>query len=224
MAVLGIDACRAGWVGVVLDEDRPLRAVVSATITGLVAQVQGAEVITVDMPIGLPASGRRTADQLAFSHLGPRRASIFMTPVRPALETATFPEANRLARELTGAGISRQSYALRGKILEVERWRHSGPAPVFEAHPELSFALLAGGPLSTSKKSWTGMRARLDQLERVGIHLPADVGASGVRVAADDVLDAAVLAWTARRVRLGQAVSFPSPPEDLAGVAAAIWA
>ncbi|MGB8385444.1 MAG: DUF429 domain-containing protein, partial [Dermatophilaceae bacterium] len=170
MAVLGVDACRAGWVGVALEEDRSVRAAVSATITDLVAQVACAEVIAVDMPIGLPASGQRQADRLAHGCLGPRRTSIFMTPVRPALETATFPEANRLARELTGAGISRQSYALRGKILEVERWRHSGPAPVFEAHPELSFALLAGGPLSTSKKSWTGMRARLDQLERVGIH------------------------------------------------------
>jgi predicted RNase H-like nuclease len=37
-------------------------------------------------------------------------------------------------------------------------------------------------------------------------------------------LDAAVLAWTAHRIHLDQAVSFPSPPEDLSGVAAAIWA
>jgi predicted RNase H-like nuclease len=37
-------------------------------------------------------------------------------------------------------------------------------------------------------------------------------------------LDAAVLAWAAHRIHLGQAVSFPSPPEDLSGVAAAIWA
>ena len=89
---------------------------------------------------------------------------------------------------------------------------------------KLSFGLLANGPLSTSKKSRTGMGARLHLLQRVGIQPPAELGAAGVRVAADDVLDAAILAWTARRVRLGQAHSFPSPPEDLAGVAAAIWA
>jgi predicted RNase H-like nuclease len=202
---------------------RRVGAVVSATIAGLVSQVDDAEAIAVDIPVGLPTAGPRAADRLAYAFLGPRRASIFVTPVRPALEATSFRDANRLARELTGAGISRQAYALRRKILEVERWRRSCPKPVYEGHPELSFALLADAPLGASKKSWTGMRQRLEMLARVGIELPADLGPAGVRAGADDVLDAAVLAWTARRIQLGQAVSFPSPPEDLAGVAAAIW-
>ena len=203
---------------------QPLRAAVSATTTGLVAQVDAAEVIAVDMPIGLSASGQREADRLAHRYLGPRRASIFMTPVRPALEAVGFQEANRLARNLTGSGISRQAYALRAKILEVERWRRVCPTPVFEAHPEVSFAVLGNGAMTASKKSWTGMLQRLDLLRQVGVHLPADLGVAGARVAVDDMLDAAVLAWTAHRIHLGQAVSFPSPPEDLSGVAAAIWA
>jgi predicted RNase H-like nuclease len=44
------------------------------------------------------------------------------------------------------------------------------------------------------------------------------------RVPVDDVLDAAVAAWTARRVALGTARSLPSPPEDVGdGWPTAIW-
>jgi hypothetical protein len=41
---------------------------------------------------------------------------------------------------------------------------------------------------------------------------PGDLGPIGARVGANDVLDAAVGAWTARRYTEGVAVSYPDPP------------
>jgi predicted RNase H-like nuclease len=51
--------------------------------------------------------------------VGPRRASVFMTPVRAALEAARYAAAVRANREQAGEGISAQAYGLRPKILEV---------------------------------------------------------------------------------------------------------
>jgi predicted RNase H-like nuclease len=92
---------------------------------------------------------------------------------------------------------------------------------VWEVHPELSFTVLLGQPPSASKKTWAGMRA----LEAVGIRLD-DLGEAGVAAAVDDVVDAAVAAWSCRRLVNGDAVSFPDPPEDdpETGRVIAIWA
>jgi predicted RNase H-like nuclease len=40
---------------------------------------------------------------------------------------------------------------------------------------------------------------------------------------ADDVLDAAAAAWTARRKAVGEARSLPDPPELIRGRPVAIW-
>ncbi|MBL0886399.1 DUF429 domain-containing protein [Myceligenerans indicum] len=40
----------------------------------------------------------------------------------------------------------------------------------------------------------------------------------------DDVLDAAVACWSARRVAAGDAVRYPDPPQRLDGIEAAIHA
>jgi len=52
----------------------------------------------------------------------------------------------------------------------------------------------------------------------------ANWGEVGAEVAVDDILDAAVAAWTARRVARGQALSMPDPPEIFSdGLLCAIW-
>nr|WP_231640215.1 DUF429 domain-containing protein [Micromonospora sp. NRRL B-16802] len=58
---------------------------VGRTIAALVtnAEMDGhLAVIGIDIPIGLPDTGRRQADVLAYKLVGPRRSSVFMTPVR----------------------------------------------------------------------------------------------------------------------------------------------
>ena len=79
---------------------------------------------------------------------------------------------------------------------------------IIEVHPELSFRELAGAPLEYSKKTYNGVMMRLRLLERAGIEIPAELGSVG-GVALDDVLDAAVAAWSSWRYVRGEALSLP---------------
>lgn len=64
---------------------------------------------------------------------------------------------------------------------------------------------------------------RRSLLERESIELPADLGGAAA-VSVDDVLDAAVGAWTAARYEQGRAQSLPDPLEiDDQGSAVVIW-
>src|SRR5690242_19943512 len=86
--VMGVDGSRAGWVGIVLCASE-LSVYFDPDIEDLAAAAErdGAlDVVAVDMPIGLPDTGRRAADVLARQALGPRWASVFITPVRTALD------------------------------------------------------------------------------------------------------------------------------------------
>ncbi|WP_331272449.1 DUF429 domain-containing protein [Motilibacter aurantiacus] len=222
--VLGADACKGGWVGVVLG-DGPARALFGRHIGELVERAGPPRVVAVDIPIGLPTSGRRRADADVARALGPRRSSVFRTPVRAALDAATYAQAAIANRQLAGEGVAAQAYALREKVLEVDGWLRDGSGcDVREAHPELSFAALAGAPLAYPKRTWNGMTARRRLLAGIGIALGEDLGEAGARAAVDDVLDAAAVAWTASRVAAGSARSYPDPPEVLEdGTACAIW-
>jgi predicted RNase H-like nuclease len=225
--VLGADACPAGWIGVVLSGGK-VRAVVHADIDRLVAMASAGgplAAIAIDIPIGLADSGPRQADLLARKAAGPRWASVFLTPVRAALLAETYAAALAESRELTGRGISSQAYRLRGKILQVDRWRRGAIAcPVVEAHPELSFAAMAGAPLPDSKSTWAGAVRRHQLLAAQGIDINGDLGLYGLRVGVDDVLDAAAVAWTAWRVADGGARRLPAEPERFSdGVDCAIW-
>jgi predicted RNase H-like nuclease len=224
--VLGVDACPAGWVGVALAAQR-VRVDVHAEIGGLVAVAVAAgplDAIAIDIPIGLADSGTRQADLLARTAAGRRWASVFVTPVRAAVQADTYTEALAVSRALTGRGISSQAFRLRDKILQVDSWRERAPCPVVEAHPELSFAAMAGAPLADSKSTWAGAVRRRELLAANGIDLAGDLGLSGLRVGVDDVLDAAAVAWTATRVAAGTARRLPSEAERFSdGVDCAIW-
>ena len=81
---------------------------------------------------------------------------------------------------------------------------------VIEVHPEASFGALAGKPLEHSKKSYNGVMMRMRLLERAGIEIPLELETIG-GVAIDDVLDAAVVGWSAHRYAMRQATSVPAP-------------
>ncbi|NVI89141.1 DUF429 domain-containing protein [Actinomadura sp. BRA 177] len=223
-----MDACAGGWVGIALSNG-PAVAYFAHHIETLVTAADQAgkvDVIAIDMPIGLPDDGVREADECARKELGPRRSTVFITPVRRAFEGATHAEANEINREITGKGISAQAFALKGKVLEVDEWvRRSRSRRIVEVHPELSFAELGDGPLDTTKASWAGMEKRRGLLAGAGIVLEGDLGTAGRKARVDDVLDAAAAAWTARRVALGEARCLPAEPYASSdGVPCAIWA
>ena len=224
--MLGVDACKAGWIGITLAEGA-LSACTAAGIGDLVEEAGRAgplAVIAIDIPIGLPDTGRRQADLLTRQAVGPRWASVFMTPVRPAVEAGDYASASVLSRRLAGEGISRQAFALQPKILQVDRWARQARHRVVEVHPEASFAQLAGTVLRSRKSTWAGIAQRRRLLAGAGIDLPEDLGPAGEKAGVDDVLDAAVAAWTALRVLRGQARPRPDPPEEFSdGLASAIW-
>lgn len=224
--VLGVDACKAGWVGLVLT-GLNCGAYVADTIDELVemADADGPlAVVAIDIPIGLPDRGRRQAEVLARKAVGTLTSSVFMTPTRAALDVLDHPTASARNRELTGEGISRQAFSLKPKLHQVERWVRQTHHRVVEVHPEVSFAELADAPLTVRKSTWAGAECRRQLLADAGVLLAGDLGETGRRVAVDDVLDAAVATWTARRVLTGQAQARPNPPEVFSdGLPCAIW-
>jgi predicted RNase H-like nuclease len=213
--VLGVDGCKAGWVGIVLSDREP-EAYVAASISALVGQATRGgtvQVVAIDIPIGLPDAGRRTADVLAKAAIGSLRSSVFMTPVRAALEEPDHATAVAVNRRLAGEGVSIQAFALRPKLVEVEQYVRATTLRVIEVHPEVSFAQMHGRPLPSRKVTWAGAEARRRLLAGHGIRLSGDLGVAGLNAGVDDVLDAGAAAWTARRYAAGQAISLPDPPE-----------
>ena len=226
--VLGVDACPAGWVGVVIDPQRRASVFVAPDITGLVDLVRerhDVPVVAVDIPIGLPDAGGRQADAEARRALVGKASSVFSTPVRAAVEAATYEEARaaNLAATDGRTSVSAQAYALREKVLQVDAWVRGRPgARVIEVHPEVSFARMAGAPLLARKKDADGVRARREALAAHGIVAPAWFRGAGF--GEDDLLDACAVAWTAVRHALGVSESYPEVPEVFSdGIPAAIW-
>ncbi len=203
----GLDGCRAGWVlATILPPGRgrsgrsgrssagttrgqatggpgPPALVdvrIIATFAEAVALVHDATLATlaVDMPVGLPAAGARPADQDARRRLGPRRSSVFPTPVRATLGAHDYPEALARSRAVDGRGLSKQAFNLLGKIAEVdEAMTPELQARVVECHPEVGFARLAGAPLTTTKHSPSG------RAERAALLAPRLRGVDGRPVA-----------------------------------------
>jgi len=221
-AVVGVDAYKGGWVAVALRNRWVERCGVYVGFQEPLDDHLDASVVGVDIPIGLPVSAAREADALARKFVGPRRSSVFPTPPRSVLEAASFQDALGVTRNLGVAGISKQSFGLAPKILEVDEIAKSDER-VVEVHPEVSFRGMAGHPLKYSKKSWNGASLRRMLLAEHDIVLPEHLGAAGL-APIDDVLDAAAAAWTADRIARGKAVSLPNPPEQLGdGRQSAIW-
>lgn len=205
---VGIDACRTGWFAVVL-EGQSAHGLHLGQLDELEDRVPRVDSIAVDIPLSLPKKGRREADVLAKRLLGIRHPVVFFTPPLEALQAPDHATASRINRELTGHGLSQQAFALRAKILEAREWLPRAPAPVWEAHPEVSFAELTGGPILFPKRTWAGARLRAQALAGEGIVI-ADKDPEAANIAADDVLDAAVAAWTARRCVNGTARAMPA--------------
>ncbi|MGB7817688.1 MAG: DUF429 domain-containing protein [Ornithinibacter sp.] len=224
--VLGVDGCSAGWLGALLVPGAPRpRVVIAPTIAELVETVRAdvaLQVVGIDIPIGLPDDTTRQADALARRALPGRASSVFTTLTRLAYLAPTRLEADSINRNLSGQGVGAHAFALRDKILEVDAWLRTRPSvDVIEVHPELSFATMAGAPMSHAKKAEAGAAERLAALAAAGVARPSVLSGSGYAV--DDVLDACAVAWTAARRAAGEALSHPDPPEVFGdGIAAAI--
>jgi predicted RNase H-like nuclease len=217
MRVTGVDACRGGWVAVCVPVSPggtgpAVTVTVGVCLDALLAPERAA-VVGIDMPLGLLEAGWREADRAASGLLGPRRSSVFAIPPRAVWAEASYQAASQRCRELTGRGFSIQAWGLRAKLLEANQYRQTCGHPLYEVHPELAFSALAGAPLAASKHTGTGRDLRRELLARAGIEIPDGHPASLL----GDILDAAAVAWTARRIAAGQAVTIPAVPQHDSG-------
>lgn len=207
--VAGVDAAKGGWVMAVTatTPGSPVAFSVWPSFADVWGQARSQRLLAVgvDMPIGLPGKDLRRSDVEARELLGPRRSSLFWTPPLCVLNAADHAEANHQARAHTGRGLSIQAFHLLPKVREVrdvltpEDFAPHAQPQAAEVHPETSFTMLAGRPMSTSKRQQSG------QAERIAVLAPefsslAEVPTSPPGATIDDLLDAAAAAWTARRM------------------------
>lgn len=205
--VVGIDGCRGGWVVVTAGPGPKLAAEVATDLAPLIEAVRHGRIAAaaIDMPIGLLEDRPRQADIEARALLGRRRSTVFPAPVRAVLAASSYREACEVSRAASGKALSKQTYNLveRIRILD-ELLRPDDGHRIVEAHPELAFARLAGEPLS-SKHEPEGRARRAALLDRAlgppFVELRRTSTAPRI-----DLLDAAVLVMTARRVAVGDAV------------------
>lgn len=228
---VGVDGCRGGWVAARLDSQGSLQPLqVYPSFTELIAATRDANLVLVDMPIGLldqPAPGEaspseRACDAAARALLGVRRASVFSVPVRRAVHAADYRAACDVNAQATGRKISQQAWHICAKIAQVDRVMRATPAlqaRVRECHPEVCFmALNNGQPMGANKKSPAGQAERRAVLERYLPECAAQIAQAraayrrGV-LADDDILDAVVLAVSARIAHGHGVPTLPPHPE-----------
>ncbi|MEU6554621.1 DUF429 domain-containing protein [Streptomyces sp. NPDC046915] len=214
MDVLGVDACgKQGWVGIRLTDGAYAGSLVDSRLERLIERAAEVDAIAVDMPLGLVEKSWRAADLAARALLGVRRSSVFPIAPRMVWQEQDYRAAASRCQELTGNRLSQQAWALRPKLLEARAcWL--ADERIHEVHPEVSFYALADGvPLPYAKKTWRGQALRRSLLAEAGLVLPDELGEAD-RIPVDDVLDAAVAAWSARRIALGTANRVPEAPEQ----------
>jgi predicted RNase H-like nuclease len=215
---VGVDGAKRGWIGV-WRHPAGLEFNVYSSAGELAAVHRRAQVIAVDIPIGLSDLGPRAPDVLARTFVGGKRASsIFSAPVRGILDAESQPEASRRHREIDGRGFGAQAFAILSKIREWDSLLQADPLArrqVHEIHPEVSFAVLNGNHgLADGKKSAAGAEARQRLLSAAfqAAEIEALLAAVPRRLAArDDVLDALAALWSAERIQRGASGSLPSP-------------
>jgi predicted RNase H-like nuclease len=164
---IGIDGCKGGWFFFCSD-DGAWRFGVEESIADILSDVQGGAQVLVDIPIGLKERGKteRECDLAARELLRPKRhSSVFPAPCRQALNMDNYESASEKNLKVTGRKLSRQTWGLVPKIREVDDLMRSysqAKYVVREAHPELLFCGLAGGPMGCRMLffAYNGIRCR----------------------------------------------------------------
>jgi predicted RNase H-like nuclease len=203
--IAGVDGCRGGWVVASHHECR--------IVQHLDDIVDRFDLIGIDMPIGLPERGPRSCDVEARRLLTPRGSTVFPTPPRSLLVHHDYATANAASKAEFGVGLSRQAFGLFRKIREVDAFARRSPEQFVEIHPECAFSRMEGRVLGP-KRSAAGCAERLSLVERrfgaIEIHMRG--------AAADDVLDAYAVLWSAMRYAENEHVELGDGARDHYGL------
>jgi predicted RNase H-like nuclease len=133
--------------------------------------------------------------------------------------------AKRRQAARAGRDLSQEAFGIGSKIKQVDdaitpetqQW-------VFEVHPEVCFWALNGQrPMTHNKKNKEGAAERLAVLSPIFPKIGQHLGSRPSGVGKDDLLDAAVAAWTALRIQDGEAQNVCEPESDSTGLSTTIW-
>jgi predicted RNase H-like nuclease len=213
MTVMGVDGCRGGWIAALGSRGDDIRTETRLHLRDLTAIDSECIIIGVDMPIGLAAQGLRACDGAARRALRPRSSTVFSAPARRVLDAFDYASACAISREMSGRAISLQTWNIVPKIREVDLVAENEPR-LREVHPELSFLALNGGTPLASKHSASGRAHRTALLADIVPHVDDLLDRRSAGVAADDVLDALAVWWSARRIAQGLAIAVNEPTYD----------
>ncbi|SEN54084.1 Predicted nuclease (RNAse H fold) [Halorientalis persicus] len=212
---VGLDWAKKGWFGVTLRDNGTPETDLYPSVQSVWKNHENAKRILMDIPIGLKDAGKRTCDVKAEGRLKPQRQnSVFPTPVRNAVYAKTLEEAKEI-NEQYGFSITNQAWSIALRIREVDEFLDQNPEAIGvlrESHPEVCFAALNNGtPMEHGKSSEDGLASRKrilfdedESLETVyenAVETFIDHPSWARRMsenAKDDILDALVLAHTAR--------------------------
>lgn len=220
---VGVAVDSGPWFAVAFDADGFDHAAVFEEVGELwLRYEERAERILLDVPVGLVEEGpdERRCDTLARSVVGPRAETVITPPVREATRKRRYPAAKRANERKTGRELGERAFASSDAIAAVDELLQElseARDVVAESHPELCFRAFAGEPLDYSKRTAAGYAERMRTLAEFDRDAPPVVqsaaestGDADVTVA--DVLDAVVLAYTARPGP-GELRSLPADPD-----------
>lgn len=230
---IGVDWASKGWFGVILDDTESWETDLFPSIWSLWKYHSDATRVCIDVPIGLPSTGRRTCDVEAKRLLQDRQRSVFYTPIREAVYEQNLEEAKAVNEE-AGFSIQNQAWSIVPLIREVDEFLDMYPSArdrLRETHPEVCFYALNGrNSLRSSKRTQAGIDHRKALL--------AEEYGAATRIYADavdrymapryarmvrhehDILDALAAAVTARRPEseLATLPEAEQPPRDDRGL------
>ncbi len=225
--VCGVDGCSLGWIAVSKDlSSGNISWSLHPETQSLFAKKAAAEVIAIDIPIGLPERGPRLCDLKARQLLGAAQgSSVFAAPIRPMLSASTADEASEIRYNVEAKHMARPGYRVVARARQVDETLRQGPElreKVREVHPEVSLFFINGGrPMRHGKKTEAGRAEREELLAaEFGQIVSTAVGASYyMQTTADDVLDAFAALWTAERIYKNACLTIPpAPPVDAFGL------
>ncbi len=224
---IGIDGCKRGWFFFRFDGGLCTFGAAQTVAKILAGEPADANVL-IDIPIGLKQRGKteRQCDLEAREMLRPtRHSSVFPAPCRQALREDSYEAASKKNQKITGRRLSRQVWGIVPKIREVDAFLKGNPAlwtSVREAHPELLFRGLAGGPMTQAKQTREGFAERMTILKLFEPDAKTFIASAflahgGYDAARDDIVDAFILALCARHPASLRTVP-DKPPGDPRGL------
>ena len=160
-----LDGAPGGWVACTIQNDQPILTFYSDLSDD---SLYSFDYIFIDMPVHLPtkiSNYPRQSDIQAKKYLSRFHSSVFYAPLKQWLNMH-YDKINVECDSHQKPKLSKQSFHLFTKIIEVQELSNNYPNVVLEIHPELLIHYFIGAS-KQSKKSREGVVQRLDILQQV---------------------------------------------------------